>query len=370
MKTKRILKTIASVLSVFVIAVTGAGCSSSQESAVTTTAKASANVAAAESANTEKNENTDVPESETASDNEKSKDKLTIRLGDQSVYSSLYFAYANEKGLIDKYFSEYNVEFEYYDFQSGPAANEAMAADQLDFNIMGNLPTISGPAGGYGTKVVSVVSETDKSLIIVVPYDSDIQSIADLKGRSIGLGVGTASMYYFGEALALNGLTLDDADIINLSWADALTSVREKAVDAGVVSYGQAKEAEAQNEVRIIDSGLPVEPSQFLVGRAGFIKEYPEYTEALVKAIADTTTAIQSDWEAFQNYYDQYLGSDSSALIESIKLYVFSVSSFNEQQLKSYSDLLQFTKDNGLIENTAITLDDILDTSAAKRAGF
>ena len=66
-------------------------------------------------------------------------------------------------------------------FTSGPPQIEALNAGQIDFAVTGNTPPIVG--GLTKTKVVSAYSNEAKGDAILIPQDSDISSVQDLKGK-------------------------------------------------------------------------------------------------------------------------------------------------------------------------------------------
>ncbi len=73
---------------------------------------------------------------------------------------------------------------------------------------------------------------------VAVPENSDIETVADLKGKTLGFGeVGSGT--YTGTITALKalGYTEEDFDIQNVSMADGCTGVAEGWIDA-VPSYG------------------------------------------------------------------------------------------------------------------------------------
>lgn len=357
-------KILSSLFLVFVLVIGITGCGNTKsESAKTGDVKTEKSVAEAGS------EETDKKTTESAETD--SEDTLVIRLGDQSINTNLFYAYAKEVGILDKYFEGYNVSFEFFDFENGPAVNEAIAGESLDLAVMGNLPAVSGAAGGYGVKTLAIVASSNSVVGVVVRSDSGISSVEDFKGKTLGFGVGTATQYYISEALSQVGLTLDDVEVVNLGVADALTALESDQIDVAVSLASSAKALAEDEAYSLVDPKLPVEPAVVIVGSEKFINSYPEYTELIMKALAETLDYIQNDWDAFEEFYTNYLGYDSSSIVNTIKdNYILDFSSFTQEERESFNNIIQFAIENGLIENTDITIDDVLDTTAAKNAGF
>jgi NitT/TauT family transport system substrate-binding protein len=64
----------------------------------------------------------------------------------------------------------------------------------------------------------------------------DIKDFKDLKGRKIGLPSKGVSVYtQLGRALSLGGLTIDDADIIQVGFANMIPALTNKAIDVAML---------------------------------------------------------------------------------------------------------------------------------------
>lgn len=96
------------------------------------------------------------------------------------------------------------------------------------FREGGNIPAIWAQAGGQDTAVVGISWVDEEQLILVRP-DSDIRSLADLKGRRLGIPRHTAKVVDFPRAqdlhglvtaLKLAGLQPDDIEIVDIAGHD------------------------------------------------------------------------------------------------------------------------------------------------------
>ncbi|WP_232678659.1 ABC transporter substrate-binding protein [Nocardioides sp. R-C-SC26] len=127
-------------------------------------------------------------------------------------------------------------EIEYSEFTAGPPIIEAANADEIDVAWVGAAPPIFGAAAGAQFKIVATVAERDeKQDSILVPADSDIGSVADLKGKSIAVAKGTSGHGHLLLALEANGLSLDDVEPQYLAPADGQAAFQSGAVDAWAI---------------------------------------------------------------------------------------------------------------------------------------
>lgn len=355
MKTNSIFKGIAALFSAAVLASSLTGCASNSESkAPSSDAESKTQSSKAESQPTSS-------ETET----------VTINLADQSANTVLFFHYAYDTGILEKNFADYNVKFEIINSESGPAVNEGIASNQIDFAILGNLPAISGAANGYGSEIIAIgASSLGGSMSVAVAPDSGINSFADLKGKTVGVAIGTGFHLSLSQALSAEGLTLDDLNLINLKPADGVTAIRNNSVDAACILPSQLSQLEEEGSAKSIKTNLPKQPSSFIVARKAFVEKYPEYTEALLKSLNETYKLIESDWDAFGKYYNEFIGTDASAIIGSMKKSEFGITSINGSNKEALDEILSFAVKNGLVTNSDVKLEDIVDDTLAKKAGF
>src|SRR5476651_755615 len=104
-----------------------------------------------------------------------------------------------ELHLLDKYlphdgkYKDAKYEIEWKNFTSGAPLTNEMVAGKLDFGAMADFPGalngVAHEAAGKHSLFISVLSGSIKGSGngIVVPTDSPVQSLADLKGKSISV---------------------------------------------------------------------------------------------------------------------------------------------------------------------------------------
>lgn len=114
---------------------------------------------------------------------------------------------------------------------AAPLINESFATGQVDVAYLGDLGSIVGKSGGLDTRVVAVAARGVAHYLAVLP-GSSIHTLADLKGKRIGLFRGTAAQLSFIGALHTAGLTEKDLSIINLDFAAASAALAAKQIDA------------------------------------------------------------------------------------------------------------------------------------------
>lgn len=139
-----------------------------------------------------------------------------------------------DKGALEEEFRADGIRIRTSYFSgAGPAVNEAIANDQLDFASQGDLPGLVAKAGGLPTKLVLAQGRFG-GIYVAVPASSPAQSLEDLKGKRIAVFKGTAWQLAFYRALASKGLKESDFKIVNMSTNDGTAALLSNDIDAQV----------------------------------------------------------------------------------------------------------------------------------------
>ncbi len=114
----------------------------------------------------------------------------------------------------------------------GRSVRDAMVAGQLDAGTMNITPFIVGAVAG-GLTMVGVVSLGGDTVGVVARKGAGIGGIADLKGRRIGISVGSTTGNIFVRTVAPQaGLKAGDYQVVNLRPADQVAALAAGSVDA------------------------------------------------------------------------------------------------------------------------------------------
>ncbi|WP_051710933.1 aliphatic sulfonate ABC transporter substrate-binding protein [Andreprevotia chitinilytica] len=196
-------------------------------------------------------------------------------------------AVAQEHRYVEDEFAKEGVKVEWIFFKAqGPAVNEALSNNQLDFTTLGDLPSIIGRSVGLDTRIVLVAGRRGNAYIAVRP-DSGIKTVADLRGKRLALNKGTASQLAANRIFATFGLAEKDVRIINMDPATAKAALLSGDVDAFINSFDLLRLQE-EGKVRVIyntkDFPIATYQAHLLVNQK-FAQAYPEATTRVVKAM-------------------------------------------------------------------------------------
>lgn len=169
---------------------------------------------------------------------------------------------------------------------AGPATNELYANGLADFSLLGDLPSVIGKAGGLKTRILAATA-IRQNLYFVVPTESPIQTLKDIRGKRIALFKGTNGQLAAMKVLEANGLTEKDVRFINMDTATYRAALVTNDID-GAFGGSDLIGLRDQGAVRIVykTAGDP----RFLrhctfIGAEDFIKKYPQITQRVVNTL-------------------------------------------------------------------------------------
>ncbi|WP_437882381.1 ABC transporter substrate-binding protein [Pseudomonas sp. LRF_L74] len=154
-------------------------------------------------------------------------------------------------------------EIVWHPFTSTPELTDAMRGGSID---------LGGPGGTTGA-LLSMVQDNPIRVVaaakllgqggsaIVVPDDSAIHRVADLRGKRIAIVKGSRELYALYLDLTRNGLELKDVELKYVGLDVALPALLNGSVDAWVLWDPQTAYLQNKYHFRVIDWIANIEPS-------------------------------------------------------------------------------------------------------------
>lgn len=173
---------------------------------------------------------------------------VTLRVADQKGGSQALLTAA---GLLD----DLPYEIEWSTFTSGPPLLEAISAGGADIGRVGNTPPIFAAAANAKLAVVASSRGGVRGDAVLVPDGSPLRSVADLRGRTIGVAKGSSAHGQVLLNLTRAGLSVDDVTFSFLQPADAYGAFRQGELDAWAVWDPYTAQAIGQARARVLADG-------------------------------------------------------------------------------------------------------------------
>jgi sulfonate transport system substrate-binding protein len=206
--------------------------------------------------------------------------KGELRIGYQKGASLLVLQKA--QGSLEKKLAPLGFSVKWVDFPAGPQLLEGLNVGAVDIGFVGEAPPIFAQAAGAKFFYVGYEPAAPKAEAIVVPKDSPVKSVAELKGKKIALNKGSNVHYLLVKLLEKNGLKLSDVTPVYLPPADARAAFESKNVDAWVIWDPFTAAAETQIGARILADATGVANNhQYYLAERGFTEKHPQVIRAV-----------------------------------------------------------------------------------------
>lgn len=216
-----------------------------------------------------------------------------IRIGYQKYGNVILL---KNKGTLEGKLAPLGYKVEWSEFPSGPPLLEALNAGAIDFGHAGESPPIFAQAASTQFLYVAHEPPAPKGEAILVPKDSSLKSVADLKGKKIALNKGSNVHYLLVKAVERAGVSYSDIRPQFLAPADARAAFESGQVDAWVIWDPYQASAEAATGAKTLSDGTDlVSNTQFYLASKSFTQANPKAIETVVAALKDVDESVKAD---------------------------------------------------------------------------
>lgn len=208
-----------------------------------------------------------------------------IRVGYQKGSSNLLVLKAQD--LLAPVLDPLGYTVTWTEFQAGPPLLEALNAGALDFGTTGAPPPIFAQAAGADLIYAAATTPSPLEEGILVPQDSAIQTVADLKGKKVGVAKGSSANAFLAYALEGAGLAWEDVEATWLLPADAKAAFDGGSVDAWAIWDPYAAVAEDTSNARSIADGTTANHTNrsFYLASRAFATDHAEALAGIISAL-------------------------------------------------------------------------------------
>lgn len=195
---------------------------------------------------------------------------------------------AKQQQIIEKALESKGVTVKWVEFTAGPPLIEALNVGSINVGWVGDAPPIFGQSAGANIVYAAALPSNGEGEAIFVKPDSPIQSVADLKGRKIGVGKGTSAHNLLVAALEKEGIAFTDIEPVYLSPADAAAAFANDKIEAWSVWDPFFAIAEVRYQPRILTrSGDVLDVNTYFVANKDFAQAHPEYVSTTIAALGE-----------------------------------------------------------------------------------
>ncbi len=234
-----------------------------------------------------------------------------LRIGYQK-YGTLVLLKA--RGTLEKRLAPLGIEVKWAEFPAGPQLLEGLNVGSVDFGTTGETPPIFAQAAGADLLYIATEPPAPAGEGIVVPRDSAIHSVKELKGKKVALNKGSNVHYLLVRALEKAGLKYSDITPVYLPPADARAAFERGSVDAWAIWDPFYAAAEKQTGARRIADGRGgvVDNNQFYLSSGSYAKKNPAVIKAVIEELARLDAWSKTHLDEVADVLSAQIGLDKS----------------------------------------------------------
>jgi sulfonate transport system substrate-binding protein len=204
---------------------------------------------------------------------------------------------ARQQATLENHFKPQGVDVKWVEFSSGPPMMEAMNVGSVDYGAVGDSPPVFAQAAGAAIAYAAGQPVTNGQGILVPP-NSAIRSIADLKGKRVGFTKGSSAHNIVVQTLEKAGLTYADITPVYLTPPDAGPAFANGSIDAWSIwdpyfAIGETK----QNGRILVNASEITKSNSFYIANHDFARNHGP----VLQQIVDVTTSTAKWAEAHRD---------------------------------------------------------------------
>jgi len=238
----------------------------------------------------------------------------------QTLYSAQIII-AREKG----YFAKHDLEVDFKLFTAGRLTLDAVMAGAADVCATAETPMT---AAVMSQRPIAIVARMAKATpTTLVNTESGIMTLQDLKGRKLGVSMGSGTEVYLFNVLAKAGLKPSDATYVNLRPEDMPGALANGSVEA--INTWQPNIANAERlmpgKTRVLDTAGIYTETWDLVMMQDYLRTHERQVIAMIRALLDAEAFIQGNKAETIDTLSRVVGVDRNVVESSWSNFEFRI---------------------------------------------
>jgi NitT/TauT family transport system substrate-binding protein len=274
-------------------------------------------------------------------------EKITIAYSTASNAILVYIAFAKN------YFKEEGLDATPQPHPFGKPALQSMLDGKADIATVGNTPTVLAIMNGREITTLAVIQTSNKNEAIVARRDRGIAKPADLKGKNIGLTLGTTGHFFVDSFLLVHDIDKKQVKIIDLkpdemdaalitgkvdavaTWNPGLLQLKKKLGNSGIIFFGESLYTE----------------NFCVVAGQEYVKKNPAAIKKVLRALIKAETFVCEHPEESRRYVAEFIKADKALLDELWDIFTFRVV-LDQALLVDFEDQTRWVIKNRLASGT------------------
>jgi len=197
---------------------------------------------------------------------------------------------ARQQATLETHFAKQGIAVKWAEFSSGPPMLEAMNVGSVDYGAVGDSPPVFAQAANAAI-VYAAGQPISDGQGILVPGNSPIRTIADLKGKRVGFTKGSSAHNIVVQTLEKAGLTYADITPVYLTPPDAGPAFANGSIDAWSIWDPYFAIGETKQNGRILVNAFEItKTNSFFIANREFAKSHGPVLQQIIDVTSATAT--------------------------------------------------------------------------------
>ena len=182
----------------------------------------------------------------------------------------------------------------------GKAAVAELLRGQADLAVAADVPVVVEILKGAPLSIVASVANASNELAVLGRVDRGIHTPGDLRGRRVGVTLGTSGEYFLWAFLVRHRVAPQSLQLVDLPPSRLIDSLRHDLVDAIAAWQPVRHEAELAFGDLIVSLQAPDAYAQnyVLVGKQDYVQAHQQELRHVVRALLDAEAFVNADPES------------------------------------------------------------------------
>jgi sulfonate transport system substrate-binding protein len=262
-----------------------------------------------------------------------------------------------QQGRLEERFRPQGIAVKWVEFSFGPPLLEALNVGSIDYGTTGDAPPIFAQAAKANLLYVAALPASGATEAILVPQDSPIRTLADLKGKRIGVAKASSAHNTTVAALEKAGLSYTDVTPVYLPPADAAAAFARGAIDAWTIwdpFYAIAQ----RGKVRVLaEAGQVHRANSFFLANREFTGKHPELVGALNDELAKASIWAETHHAEVAAFLSEATGVDIESERRAVDRTAFRLSPVTDEIVAVQQEVADRFYKLGLIPKPVVVRD-------------
>ena len=252
---------------------------------------------------------------------------------------------------VKGYFREEGLDVNLQLHSSGKAAIQSLLDGKADLAAAADTPIMFAMMKGARLSILATIDTSTKDDAIVARKDRGIASVSDLKGRKVGVTLGTAGDYFLDSYLVMNALSRKDVVIVEMKpeeMSEALSQGKIDAVSTWQPNVSNLLKALGQRGIMLHSDSVYTQTFN-LVSMQPLTRQRPEALRRLLRALVKAEGFAAANSKESQRIMSAFSGMDGESLAGIWNDFVYNIS-LNQSLLVTLEDQARWAIKNGLTD--------------------